>query len=143
MYQFSPLLSFNELTQVSHFLQTVFHHFMSCQSSCEKAYLDDIQIILSCYCLVLVEGQFVSLHDQHINRVHLYRDFKQQPEQIQTLSSSVAHMINFIAENIHLVPAPWFKVPFVKAIKNMFSDKVAFLQEDMSELQRLAKIILQ
>jgi hypothetical protein len=143
MHQLSSPLSCTELNQVAHFLQTVFHHFMSCQSTCEKTYLDAIQIILSCYSLVLVEGQFVLLHDQYINRVRQYRDFKQQPEQIEAFSLSISHMINFTADNIHLVPDPWFKVHFVKAIKNLFSNKIAYLEDDMIEVQRLAKILLQ
>ena len=141
-HQLSSPLSCTELTQVVHFLQKVFHHFTYYQSTCEKTYLDNIQVISSCYSLVLVEAQIISLHDQHINRVRQYRDFKHQPDGIEMLSTSIAHMINFIADNMHLIPDPWFKVHFIKAIKNMFSNKIAYLEEDMIEVQRLGKIIL-
>jgi hypothetical protein len=141
-HQLSSPLSCKELAQVVHFLETTFHHFQHYESTCEKTYLDNIQVISSCYSLVLVEAQITSLHDQHINRVRQYRDFKQQPDRFEMLSSSIAHMINFIADNVSLVPDPWFKVHFVKAVKSLFSDRMTYLQKDMTEVQRLAKVIL-
>lgn len=139
--QLGPLTT-EDIIQLKHFLQSALEHFSQCQSSCEENYLAHLSIIIDCYSLVLLEAGYFSMQDEHFNLLQRYRHFKQHPELIPKLSFALAKMINSIAEKTGLIEDPWFYPHFATAVKNILSNKVAYLYGEMEVAQKLLRKIL-
>lgn len=135
-------LSRNDVISLAQFYQIAFKHFLTCKSSLEKSYLENIRVISDCYSLTLIERGMVSINDDNLNEFRRYWSFKQFPETLEKLALAIAEMISFIADKIKLANHPWFYEDFVSSIKNTLGDRISYLYGDLVEAKRLEEILL-
>lgn len=139
----SSFLSQNDIANLSRFFQSAFNHFRNYHSSSEESYLESINIIHDCYCLILIKSGTIFFNDQYASLFQSSRNYKKYPETIGNLSLALSEMINAITSKIKLVDYPWFNPDYTLSIKKILGDKISCLYgETGQEIQNLRERIL-
>ena len=131
-----PLLP-NDTMELMRVIETALEHFNQVHSSSEENYLTQLRIISHCYYLVSIElgeePSFSSFADMNI---------KEHPERISSYALSIADQINTISDKVRLLDYPWFYPHFINAVKQILSDKIAYLSVDLAKTHHLLNKII-
>jgi hypothetical protein len=126
----------HEISQLADFIEQSLRHFTTCRSSGEASYHQHLGIIQHCYYLVRLE------REQEKAPLPTVADCKNKSDVIPLFASSLAEIINLVADKIRLIDNPWFYAPFEEAIRTLLNNRMAQHDDDLILITNLRTKIL-